>query len=280
MFRHAPALAAAERFLAATARVLDRRRFERLFRDGPATPVRDAVAAYEDADGGFGHALEPDARSPAGQPGAVALALRTLDEADAWDEALVARACDWLERVAPPEGGACFVDPAIEGWPHAPWWEPEPERTVSLVTTGPIAGTLLARGSAHPWLDRATTLAWERIDGLQEPSPYTLLGAVGFLEHAPDRPRAAAAIERLGDALRADPMLGPLTFAPQPDSIARAAFDAATIDGALDRLAAGQHEDGGWTFDWPAWSPVAAADWRGSVTVDALVVLRANDRWS
>src|SRR4051794_11984765 len=182
MLRQAPALAAAERFLAATARVLDRRRFERLFRDGPATPVRDAIAAYEGPDGGFGHALEPDARSPAGQPGAVALALRTLDEADAWDEALVARACDWLERVAPPEGGACFVDPTIEGWPRAPWWEPEPGRRASLVTTGPIAGTLLARDSAHPWLDRAATLAWGHIDGLQDPSPYTLLGAVGFLE--------------------------------------------------------------------------------------------------
>src|SRR3954453_23853128 len=109
MFRHAPALAAAERVLAAPARVLDRRRFERLFRDGPATPVRDAVAAYEGPDGGFGHALEPDGRGPPAQPAAVGRARRTPDEADAWDEALVARACDWLESVAPPEGGACFV---------------------------------------------------------------------------------------------------------------------------------------------------------------------------
>jgi hypothetical protein len=279
MLQHATALAAAERFLAATARVLDRRRFERLFHDGPAAPVRDAVAAYACPDGGFGHGLEPDGRGPAAQPAALALALRTLDEADAWDDALVAGACDWLERVAPPEGGACFVDEAIEGWPHAPWWEPEPGRPASLITTGPIAGTLLARDHRHPWLDRATALAWERIDDLRQPTPYTLLGAVGFLEHAPDRRRAAAAIERLGEALRSDTMLGPLAFAPRPDSIARAAFDPPAIDAALDRLAAGQHDDGGWTFDWPAWSPVGAAEWRGSVTVDALVVLRANGRW-
>ncbi|MEA2310699.1 MAG: hypothetical protein QOE28_667, partial [Solirubrobacteraceae bacterium] len=31
-------------------------------------------------------------------------------------------------------------------------------------------------------------------------------------------------------------------------------------------------------FDWPAWSPVAEAEWRGSVTVDALALLRANGR--
>jgi hypothetical protein len=47
----------------------------------------------------------------------------------------------------------------------------------------------------------------------------------------------------------------------------------------LDELAAGQHDDGGWTFDWPAPSPAAEAEWRGSVTVDALVVLRAYGCW-
>src|SRR3954454_19674805 len=107
---HMPDLDAAEQFIAATARVLDRRRFERLFRDGEAGPVRDAVAAYANPDGGFGHALEPDGRGPGSQPPAIALALRVLDEAGAWDDALVARTCDWLQRTAPAEGGTIFVD--------------------------------------------------------------------------------------------------------------------------------------------------------------------------
>jgi hypothetical protein len=274
----APDLAASEQFLAAHARVLDRRRFERLFGDGPAEAVRDAVAAYANPDGGFGHALEPDGRGPASQPAAMALALRTLDEAGAWDEALVARALEWLERTAPAGGGTCFVDPSIEGWPHAPWWQPEPGAPASLITTGPIAGVLHARGVAHGWLERASALLWERIDALQDPGSYELLGAVGFLEHAPDRRRADAAIGRLAERLRADETHGPLVFAPRPDSIARAAFDAGAIEASLDGLAAGRRDDGGWTFDWPAWSPAAEADWRGSVTVDALAVLRANGR--
>jgi hypothetical protein len=41
----APDLDAAAQFLAANARVLDRRRFERLFLDGDARPVRDAATA-------------------------------------------------------------------------------------------------------------------------------------------------------------------------------------------------------------------------------------------
>ena len=70
----------------------------------------------------------------------------------------------------------------------------------------------------------------------------------------------------------------PLDFAPNPDSIARRLVDEATIEAHLDHLAAGQAEDGGWTFNWLAWSPVATSEWRGSLTVDALRTLRANGR--
>ena len=80
-----PDLDLAEQFLAAQGRILDRRRFERLFRGGDAAPVRDAVAAYRNADGGFGHGIEPDGRTPGTQPAATELALRILDQADAWD---------------------------------------------------------------------------------------------------------------------------------------------------------------------------------------------------
>src|SRR5258705_13967570 len=93
----------------ANARVLDRRRFQRLFEDGPAAPVRDAVAAYRNDDGGFGHALEPDCRAPGSQPAAVALALRMMDATAAWDEDLVRGACDWLAAGAPPRGGAALA---------------------------------------------------------------------------------------------------------------------------------------------------------------------------
>jgi hypothetical protein len=278
---------AAARFIAGHARVLDRRRFERLFEGGDARPVRDAVAAFRNADGGFGHALEPDGRTPASQPAAIAMALETLDEADAWDEELVAGACEWLAANAPDEGGSSFVEPTVEGWPHAPWWQAEEGRPASLFSTGKIAGTLHARRVEHPWLERATELLWRRIDELDDPGPYGLRGVLAFLDHVPDRGRAEQALERVGPLVSGTVALDPaaegevhtpLDFAPNPDSIGRRLFDDATIDAHLDHLAAGQAEDGGWTFNWLAWSPVAASEWRGSLTVDALRTLRANDR--
>jgi hypothetical protein len=282
-----PDLDAATQFVAANGRVVDRRRLERLFGGGEATPVRDAVAAYRNPDGGFGHGLEPDGRDPATQPAAIEQALGILDEADAWDSGLVTGACDWLQANAPAEGGSAFVEATIEGWPHAPWWVPEPGRPASLTSTGQIAGTLHARGCAHPWLDRATELLWERIDQLSAPGPYDMIGVISFLNHVPDATRAEQALGKIAPVLLGmvalDPEQpgethSPLSFAPKPSSRARALFDEPVIGAHLDHRAAGQRDDGGWTFNFPAWSPAAELDWRGYITVSTLVTLRDNGR--
>jgi hypothetical protein len=284
-----PDFDAAAAFVAANARVIDRRRFQRLFAGGPAGPVRDAVAAYRNDDGGFGHGLEPDCRAPDSQPAAVEMALRVLDEAGAWDEGLVRGACDWLAATAPAEGGASFVEPTLDGWPHAPWWVPEDGHPASLIATGMIAGTLYARGFRHPWLDRATEVMWGRITALTEPGAYAMFGVLRFLQHVPDQDRARAAFGQIGpmileqklvtlDPGAAGEAFGVLDFAPEPGSLARSLFDDATVRAHLDHLAQAQLGDGGWTFSWPAWSPAAERDWRGFLTVDALRLLRANGR--
>jgi hypothetical protein len=282
-------LAAAERFLAGHGRVLEQRRFECLFGSGRPGYVRDAVTAYRNPDGGFGHALEPDGRGPGSQPLAADFALQTLDEADAWDDGLVLGLLEWLEAGAPREGGVVAVAENIRGWPHAPWWEPEAGGGASLITTGLLAGTLHRRGVRHPWLDRATGLMWARLGELDKADPYDLRAALHFLDNVPDRARAAGLAERLAplitspDVVTLDPgapgeIHTPLDFAPRPGSLARGLFEPAVIEAGLDHLARAQRGDGGWTFNWLAWSPVAAAEWRGVMTVSALARLRANGR--
>jgi hypothetical protein len=113
-------------------------------------------------------------------------------------------------------------------------------------------------------------------------------GVLRFLQHVPDRGRAEQAFERVGrllfdrDMVALDPdaegeVHTPLDFAPNPDSIARRLFDEGTIEAHLDHLAESQADDGGWTFNWLAWSPIAEGEWRGSLTVDVLRTFRAND---
>ena len=288
-----PDLDAATQFLAANGRVVDRRRLERLFAGGDATPVRDAVAAYRNPDGGFGQGLEPDGRDPATQPAAIALALGILDEADAWDTGLVSGACDWLQAHAPAEGGSrrSWSRPSragrtprggcpsrvFPGRATRPRWSP-PARSRACCTP---AGSRI-RGWTRP-----QTCSWERVGQLSAPGPYDMIGVVSFLNQVPDAARAERALGQIGPTLLGlvalDPEQpgethSPLSFAPQPGSRARALFNDAVIQAHLDHTAAGQRDDGGWTFNFPAWSPAAELDWRGYITVSALVTLRDNGR--
>ncbi len=72
--------------------------------------------------------------------------------------------------------------------------------------------------------------------------------------------------------------LRPLDLSPRPATRSRALFDEAAIEAHLDEVEAGQLEDGGWMFDWRAWSPAQSAAWRGLVTIRALTWLRDNGR--
>ena len=77
-----------------------------------------ALAAYQNEDGGFGSALEPDCRDPGSQPVAVQVALEMLDQMGAFHRHMALRACDWLQSVSRPEGGLPFALATANDYPH------------------------------------------------------------------------------------------------------------------------------------------------------------------
>jgi len=97
---------AAERFVHADARLLDRHGLAALLHGAPVAPVLDALRAYRNPDGGFGHALEPDVRAPESEPAAVLHALEVLAGIDALDDPMVADAAAWIARSPPCEDGS------------------------------------------------------------------------------------------------------------------------------------------------------------------------------
>src|SRR3954447_1796942 len=113
----------AQDFIWANARLLERQLFAYRFAGGEREPVLAALRAYQNADGGFGNALEPDKRDPHSQPVDVQVALETLDDLDAFDAAIVARVCDFLQTITTPEGGVPFALPTVNAYPRAPWWQ-------------------------------------------------------------------------------------------------------------------------------------------------------------
>jgi hypothetical protein len=277
--------AAAENFIWSAARLVDRHRYSLLFKGGPAEAVIDALRGYRNPDGGFGHALEPDLRSPGSQPAPTLYALEILNEAGAADGELARSARAWVERVAASDGGIPSVLPGFEDYPHAPWYQPEPGSVLTLA----LAAALHAGGvTADEWLDRATGWCWRAIETNERPGGYWLKYACAFLDAAPDEQRARAAVESLAtraDATAVAPVGGvegealrPLDLSPRPGSRSRGLVSEAQVEGHLDLVESEQQEDGGWIFDWLAWSPAQTTDWRGNVTIRALTWLRDNER--
>jgi hypothetical protein len=276
--------AAAETFIWSTARLLDRQRYAMLFEGGPAEPVIAALRAYQNPDGGFGHAFEPDVRCPSSQPAPTYTALEVLGEAGDGDGGLATAAYGWLAQIAGPDGSFPSALPGFERYPHAPWYTAEPG---SMLTLG-LAAVCHEAGATGEWLDRATDWCWGSIDASEQPGGYWLKFALQFLDAVPDEDRARGAIASL--AGRVDPSgvapvggvegeaLRPLDLSPRPDSRSRILVSDPHIEAHLDAVENEQLQDGGWMFDWPAWSLAQTADWRGIVTIRALTWLRDNGR--
>jgi hypothetical protein len=109
---------AAERFVLANARIIDRRRLEALRHDRSSTgPVLDALRAYRNPDGGFGHALEPDVRGPESEPASTLRAVEILTEIGVLDDPMIAGAAAWVAQIAGADGGVPFVMPEAAKYP-------------------------------------------------------------------------------------------------------------------------------------------------------------------
>jgi hypothetical protein len=279
-------VAAAERFVLANARLIDTLRLAWLMHGAPPGPALTALRAYQNPDGGFGHALEPDLRAPHSEPVAALAALDVLAELGARDDAMAGDAARWVAGVLDPDGGVPFVLPAGRAYPRAPWMEPGPGG--SHLTFG-IAAKLWELGAGGPARERTTAWCWARLDEPGGLDGYWVKFALEFLDHVPDQARAQAAVERFRPALRADGTLpvpggtagehlAPLGLSGRPGRRSRALFTPGQVEADLDALEAGQQEDGGWTFDWLAWSPGQSAEWRGLLTLLALPILDAHGR--
>jgi hypothetical protein len=279
-------------FVASNARLLDRRRMELAVGAGDPEATLTVLAGYRNPDGGFGWALEPDARAPAGQPVAALHAFEVFEEVAPVTSPMAVGLLDWLDAVALPGGALPFALPGGATAGSAPMWASPDTESPSLHMTAVVLGIAhrVARHdpdvAAHPWLRRATDWATGEIAALDGPRHAI---EFRYLLQLLDALDARDELERLGAHLPADgvmPVSGgkpdeamrPLDFSPEPGRPLRDLLAPETIEADLDRLEAEQHDDGGWDVDWKHWSPAGGLEWRGWATVRAVRILRANGR--
>jgi hypothetical protein len=286
---------AARRFVEQTARPLDRTLLRMALDAADGEPVLEALAPFQNADGGFGHGLEPDIPSPASSALATSIGLRFLVRAGATaDHPMAKRAIAWLgAQLDPARGVWPIIGPEVDLAPHAPWWEWSSGLAASWngFRFNPTA-ELMA------WLYRYRTAAPPTLLAAAESGMRRTLGETDLVVGAYDLKCAARLAEAGGlpadiqtplEALirrsiaahdPSDEHLSPFDLAPTPESLFADAV-ADLVEPALATLVAAQATDGGWTPFWD-WSFVDAAvwekarrDWRGWLTREALETLVA-----
>lgn len=302
------AYARARNFLKTRARPLERALFEYRFEHGTDTAILAALTIFQNEDGGFGRALEPDVRTPASSALPTGMALNLLKVLGTpYTHPLVTRAVGYLTgafdytqkvwRVVPPN---------TNDFPHAPWWHDE-EGTLAqtfdnflVIPRAQIVGLLHHYSELvdPAWLAEVTeatvtgilTLEDDAFGGGGDTLVYAL--SLAETETLPEsyRARLLPRLREVTDAIVSRDPAGwdsyvptPLKIAPLPTSPVADLLDG-DLQRNLDYLIEKQKADGYWEPSWSwgdsypeAWQQ-AREEWRGVLTLDALTSLRAYGR--
>lgn len=114
-----------KRWMLRNARPIDLARWKFHFENGSKEDVLGALAAYQNADGGFAHALEADCWNPNSTPIQTWCATEILFELGVTDREneIVKGILSYLESKADFQSGYWFAEvPSNNDFPHAQWW--------------------------------------------------------------------------------------------------------------------------------------------------------------
>lgn len=289
----------AKEFMMISARPLEKVLYRYHFEDGSREEVWKELEHFQNSDGGFGHAMEPDLRAPESSALATSHALEILRELKTPAEnPLVNNAIAYLVNTYEREKGVWRIIPkTTETSPHAPWWNQEQlEETFDHFLSNPrpeLVGYLFTYESlVTPGLkEQILTEVLSHFDSLSAPISGDAL--LCYLRLYATRNLPAEARERLhtklvrviGSSVEislekwASYCLKPLWAISSPDSpFARMISEA--LEQNLDYEIERQCEDGSWTPHWtwggvyPEDWKIAEREWRGIITLKILRALR------
>ena len=280
-------------------RDLDRALLRYYFEGGSAKDVLTALAAYQNDDGGFGHGLEPDLRTPASSVIATTVAFQNFRSLRVpADHPMVQRGIAYLlETYDESRQVWPIIPPEVEDAPHAPWWDyAASEAGFGGFLINPrveIVGYLHDYRAAVPvdLLQSTTQAVFAHLDSLpDEMEMHDLICFVSLAEtealprELKDRiwMKLAKAAEH-GVAREPEQLTGyvlkPLYVVTSPDApLADALADevAMNLDFEIDQ----QGADGVWSpnFSWgeqhpEAWE-IAKREWQARMTLKNLRVLQ------
>lgn len=292
------AFEASRQFIETTARPLEIARFRHAFTGGSVEAVFDALRKFQNSDGGFGHALEPDLRAEESSALCTSIAFQVLRSTQTKpDQADAAMGIQFfMETLDRAEGHWRIIPTSAERSPHAPWWnqtgcEGEFDR-FSLNPSAEILGYLYDYQELIPRdiLSFLSDRLLSHLSGLEEIEMHDLLCCIRLLQtetlpeeiHEPLRQKLAVIFPR---TVACDPeqwsgySLRPLQVVDGPESPFMSELKDAVATN-LDYEISLQNRDGSWipTWTWEGAYPddwkIAQREWAGIITLDKLLQLR------
>lgn len=224
--------------------------------------VRQCLLCYKNADGGWGHGLEYDIKTPDSHPLAAEFALTILRDLELPLGDLFVDTPEWLEVHRAADGA--FTNPgSVLDYPHAFWWD-NGGQTIPASITGNLAHLDLA-----PPALLATTRAWVQanltLEAIRrEEWIFMLYHAHDYFLHVEDFPEIAtfreATIRRIVELADSAPearVYHIAHYAPSPTTPIARFLPPSTLERTLAVLATRQCEDGGWDDEHglPHWRP-------------------------
>ncbi|MFW6119438.1 MAG: hypothetical protein ACOC80_00830 [Petrotogales bacterium] len=123
-------------FIRNNARSLEKSYLENIFFKGDNQSVISEIEKFQNKDGGFGNAIEPDLRMPFSSPISTSVGVRYLNEFDKNEKALkmIKAAITYLEGTFNKERNGWFaLDRRINDYPHAPWWHYDEKKEQTII---------------------------------------------------------------------------------------------------------------------------------------------------
>lgn len=136
----------ARNFIYKNARPLDIARWKYMFENGSKEDVLTALLAYQNDDGGFGNALEPDSWNPNSSPVQTWVATEIIKEIKLEDKnhPIIQGILKYLSSGKDFDGHTWSNTVATNNdYPHAPWWSFEPSPEISYNPTASLIGFIL-----------------------------------------------------------------------------------------------------------------------------------------
>ena len=118
------------------ARPLDIAYFNYHFQQEDKDALIAEIKKFQNKNGGFGNALEPDFRLPLSTPMATSIALRLLKMVDSSQSArkIIKKAITYLEKSYDKDRNGWYaVRKEVNDYPHTPWWHFDEEEQMTVI---------------------------------------------------------------------------------------------------------------------------------------------------